>query len=88
MKKAKLALTAVSIFATIGGSLAFKANRSINVFYSFGTTIRFGEEIQGCVISTGVLLTPVPAGGFVTTLYSSSFNDQSTTCTSRVTASS
>ena len=34
MKKAKVLLTAIGIFAIVGGTLAFKANRNASVFCS------------------------------------------------------
>ncbi|SKD04323.1 hypothetical protein SAMN05660461_2815 [Chitinophaga ginsengisegetis] len=85
MKQAKLALTAVALLAVVGGALAFKANRIAKTFYSYGTTTVAGEEKIGCVLPITLTLTPVAAGGFVTTLYSSTFNDATTTCTARVT---
>ena len=36
MKKAKILLTAIGIFAIVGGALAFKANRGAVVFCSTG----------------------------------------------------
>lgn len=87
MKKARIVLTTIAVLGVIGGSLAFKATRTYNIFYSFGTTIRAGEELQGCVLSIALQLTPVPAGGIITTLYSSAFSEQTNTCTSRVTVS-
>ncbi|MEI3798233.1 MULTISPECIES: hypothetical protein [unclassified Chitinophaga] len=87
MKKAKIILTVIVVLGTIGGSLAFKASRTYNIFYSFGTTIRAGEELQGCVLSIALRLTAVPVGGFITTLYSSAFTEQTNTCTARVTTS-
>ncbi|NLU95759.1 hypothetical protein [Chitinophaga sp. Ak27] len=38
MKQAKFALTAVAVLAVIGGALAFKANRSLNNFFTPGQT--------------------------------------------------
>lgn len=87
MKRAKILLVLVAMLGIVGGSMAFKVSRNYNIFYSFGTTIRAGEELQGCVLSIAVKLTPVPAGGIITTLYSSAFSEQTNTCTSRVTTS-
>lgn len=87
MKKAKIILVTIAIFGVIGGSLAFKTSRNYNIFYSFGTTIRAGEELQGCVLSIALKLTAIPTGGFITTLYSSAFTEQTNTCTARVTTS-
>jgi len=37
MKKAKIVLSAVAVFAVIGGAFAFKASRTLNTFYSSST---------------------------------------------------
>jgi hypothetical protein len=37
MSKAKLVLSAVALFAMVGGALAFKATRQLNTFYSSRT---------------------------------------------------
>ncbi|WP_089784215.1 hypothetical protein [Chitinophaga sp. YR573] len=34
MKRAKIMLSAIAIFAIVGGALAFKANRNVVVFYT------------------------------------------------------
>ncbi|ACU60682.1 hypothetical protein [Chitinophaga pinensis] len=39
MRKAKVILSAVAMFALVGGALAFKASRIPNVFFSNGTTL-------------------------------------------------
>ncbi|MET3880223.1 hypothetical protein [Chitinophaga sp. OAE865] len=87
MKPEKIILSIIAIMGIVGGSLAFKASRTYNIFYSFGTTIKSGEELQGCVLSISLRLTAVPVGGFITTLYSSAFSEQTNTCTARVTTS-
>ncbi|MET3880219.1 hypothetical protein [Chitinophaga sp. OAE865] len=85
MKKAKFALTAVAVLAVIGGALAFKANRQVNHFYSLGQAVIDGQPVSGCVVDKTLQLTPVAAGGFITTLYSSTISIGATTCTARVT---
>lgn len=84
MKKAKLVLVGVSFLAIIGATFAFKVNRQANAFYSMGFSTIEGMAVGGCVIRRTVQLTPVPAGGFITTLYSSGINTATTTCTARV----
>lgn len=37
MKKAKIVLSAVALFAVVGGALAFKANRGLSTFYKPAT---------------------------------------------------
>lgn len=39
MRKARFILSAVAMLALVGGALAFKASRIVNVFYSNGTTL-------------------------------------------------
>jgi hypothetical protein len=34
MKKAKIVLSAIAVFAVVGGAFAFKANRAANRFYT------------------------------------------------------
>lgn len=85
MKQAKFALTSVAILAVIGGALAFKANRQSAHFYSYGTTtLEGGQTTNGCVVDKVLQLTPVAAGGFITTLYSSAVSISATTCSARV----
>ncbi len=82
MKKAKFALTVLITFSIIGGTLAFKANRQLRAFYSLGTTTIGGEQINGCVVTQLLYLTPNP-GGFYTS-YSSTVNYPTTLCTAVV----
>jgi hypothetical protein len=56
MKRAKFALTAIAVFAVVGGALAFKANRTANQFYR--TTVLGGN----CTSATTVLYTATPNG--------------------------
>lgn len=44
MKKAKIALTAIGVFAIVGGALAFKANK-------FGSTVFCADPAQNNVCS-------------------------------------
>lgn len=37
MKKARIALCAIGLFAVVGGAFAFKATRQINIFYTSRT---------------------------------------------------
>lgn len=83
MKNAKLALTIIVIIGTIGGALAFKANRSFHVFYGYGTSTIAGQPVTGCVVSTRLLYTPAPDG--ITSIpYSSAVNISSITCLAQV----
>lgn len=83
MRKAKIALTIVTIFGLVAGSLAYKSNRQLRVFYTLSTTLMNGEEKIGCCVSVILSLTPVVGSGFVTQ-YSSTFNVPTTTCTCKV----
>ena len=38
MKKAKIMLLTIAVFAVVGGALAFKANKNTQVYYCFNTT--------------------------------------------------
>jgi hypothetical protein len=83
MKQAKLALTAVALFAVIGGALAFKANRNLKKFYAF-TTVRVGNTITGaCTIETPLSYTTVAQGGSILS-YSALPVTSVTTCQARV----
>jgi hypothetical protein len=85
MRKAKYTLLSITTLTIVVSSLAFKANKQLNTFYSLRTTMVIGFEVEGCVVPTYVALSVVPAGGFVTRL-SSTWNWPTTTCTSRVIA--
>lgn len=39
MNKGKMLLSAIALFAVIGGTLAFKATRVTNTFFSYGPTL-------------------------------------------------
>lgn len=60
MKKAKIILSAVAVFAVVGGALAFKANRfqPLGNFSSYTTTTAGGAIVVRCA--------PVPTNYFVT----------------------
>jgi len=73
MKQAKFALTAVALFAVIGGALAFKANRISRTFYKFGvTTTAGGLSVTGCVLPYN--LSYIPASSGLEIQSSSAFN--------------
>jgi hypothetical protein len=48
MSKAKLVLSAVALFAMVGGALAFKATRQLNTFYSSRT---FTTVVGGQIVT-------------------------------------
>ena len=70
MKKAKITLTAIAVFAVIGGALAFKA-RNLNTFYStapngqcsatFRTTYITGEVGEPQTFTTRLSIAPTTA---------------------------
>lgn len=53
MKKAKLMLTGIALFAIIGGALAFKINRT-SVIYCTNTTTTTGKTYAGWTTTLGV----------------------------------
>ncbi|SEW53924.1 hypothetical protein [Chitinophaga arvensicola] len=85
MKKAKFALTAVAVFAVIGGALAFKANRNLKPFYKYTTSNINGNVTGICDEKQAVQLnlTVTAVGGAVTTV-SVTTAQNVTTCTARV----
>lgn len=86
MKKAKLALTIVSILSVIGSSLAFKVTRGYNTFYSLGTTLVGGQQLTGCIVEHSLPLLPVTftiPGAFLTA-YSTTTHYPTNTCTAFV----
>jgi hypothetical protein len=54
MKKAKIALTIVTMLGIAGGALAYKANRILTLFYTdtFTTTQPGGPIVKACLVST------------------------------------
>ncbi|SEW53925.1 hypothetical protein [Chitinophaga arvensicola] len=86
MKQAKLALTALAVFAVVGGTLAFKANRTLNTFYKY-TTSNINGNVTGICDQAAPYRTSyqtTAVGGVVAT-FSSAPALSVTTCTARVT---
>ena len=82
MKQAKFALTAVALLAVIGGALAFKANRQLNSFYAYTTTISAGKTTGACIPLVQTSYLPNTAGT-VTLTVSSAQTIGVPTCTVR-----
>lgn len=73
MRKAKIMLSAIAVFAVIGGAFAFKASRSLAPFYSntLTTTIAGGPLVQACKLEIHPTLTTINQGlGTTITQYS------------------
>ncbi len=91
MKRAKFALTAVTVLTVIGGALAFKANLISRNFYSLGGYTIFGVQTSACVVTVHLNLLPtsstVPIA--VRTPYISTINTTlpTTTCETYVVTS-
>lgn len=62
MKKAKILLSLVAFMSVAGGSLAYKANRIINLFYIDTTTFLSGQVRTVCTKQTSYLYTYEPFG--------------------------
>lgn len=56
MNKAKIALTAIALFALVGGAVAFKAQRSAVIGY-YGPTNTVLNPNRACTLTTTVFLT-------------------------------
>ena len=72
MKKAKIMLAAVAVFAVVGGSLAFKA-KNLNTFELFYSTLQTTGNTQADCSSTVDItyqLTPVATEPSTTAFYS------------------
>ncbi|HEY9257549.1 hypothetical protein, partial [Chitinophaga sp.] len=85
---AKIALTALAVLAFFGGSLAFKANRGVNIFYVYTTSIIFGK-ITGICDENSVRWAPYTTTavlGWITTVSAAPATNV-TTCTARITVS-
>jgi hypothetical protein len=85
MKRAKITLTGVAIFAAIGSLAALKANRGLNTFYKYTTAVLNGQVTGICEEPVQLTLIRTVVGGIVTTV-SCSPAQSVTTCTCRVTA--
>jgi hypothetical protein len=58
MKKAKIMLSAIAIFAVVGGAFAFKAQRSLIPFFSNTTTTTIGGiETTVCTLPVEIRYT-------------------------------
>jgi hypothetical protein len=79
MKKAKIILSAVALFAVVGGAFAYKTARTPKVFYH--------PAVAGglCTSPSTLFYTPVNSGGIVIGYSTTATN--LTTCTTRVLAS-
>ena len=64
MKKAKLFFTAAAIFAIVGGSLAFKAQRNFTIFT--------GPSVNSCPTLVQATFAPIGTGSLVYATTSSS----------------
>lgn len=62
MQKAKIILVVVSTLSITGGALAYKATRSINIFYLDTTAVISGEVRNVCTKQTSYLYTYNPFG--------------------------
>ena len=82
MKQSKFALTAVSLLALIGSALAFKANRQLNNFYAYTTTLVAGRTTGACIPLVQKTYLPFLNGTTILTL-SSTQTTGVTTCTVR-----
>jgi len=73
MKKGKIVLTAVAVFALIGGALAFKATRVLDVLYYSTTTAGGGPTCKAVPFRTtttttiGTVAPPISGIGWFTT---------------------
>lgn len=68
MKKAKILLTAITVFAIVGGALAFKA-KGLTKFYTEGITPGICDvEIQAKTTSNGFVTLATTVPGTCTTL--------------------
>lgn len=83
MKQAKVALKVVALLAVVGSAVAFKANRSINTFYAYTTTIIGGHLTGVCKPTVTLRYITHPAGIILITYGSLPFTNV-TTCTARV----
>lgn len=63
MKKAKVILSAVALFAVVGGALAFKATREENTFYRNTLTTINGVQFTYCTAPFTTTLTTEPVAG-------------------------
>jgi hypothetical protein len=65
MKKAKLILAGIACMAVVGGAFAFKATRTLKVFYynTLTTTVAGGPIVSACKGTTSTLYTPAPIAG-------------------------
>lgn len=71
MNKGKIILSAVALFAIIGGSLAFKASKLPSIAYtSYTTTIAPNVTVTRCTTTTGFRLAPAgtPINTYTTVL--------------------
>jgi len=60
MKKAKIMLIAIAVLATVGGALAFKANKKFSEIYCIGTTISNPDQ----ALTRTTLSKPTTGAGF------------------------
>jgi len=72
MKKAKIILIIITVLATVGGALAFKANKKFSEIYCIGTTI--SNPVHFC---TGTTLSK-PTSGVGRTYYYTTQKDNGT----------
>jgi hypothetical protein len=81
MTKAKLVLTAVAVFAVVGGALAFKASKQPFLFYRW-TSINANS--YGCISATSPLLTTLNNGNapLIQNTYYTTAVSLTTTCPS------
>lgn len=71
MKKAKIVLSAVALFAVVGGAFAFKATKfgSGNVYTSYTTTTAGGAQTTLCSLREDLKITE--SGGAFANVYKS-----------------